>query len=81
MMPLIAHQGGWDEAIYVAVPLVVFAALLRIAKGRAQREADAEHLARHSDDAVEAAASPVTEDPRPRDESRASSPVDPDMPI
>ena len=80
MMPLIAHQGGWDEAIYVAVPLVVFAALLRIAKRRAQREAEAELHARSRGDAGEAAASPVTEDPRPNDEARTSSPVDPDMP-
>jgi hypothetical protein len=35
----LAHQGGWDEALFVAVPLVVFALLLRAAKRRAEREA------------------------------------------
>ncbi|MBI1843746.1 MAG: hypothetical protein HYR89_03915 [Actinobacteria bacterium] len=85
MMPMIAHQGGWDEAIYVAVPLVIFAALLRIAKGRAQHEAEAEVQARSrgeagDTDTGDAAASQVTADPRPPEETRASSPVDPDMP-
>lgn len=35
---LIAHQGGWDEALFVAVPLVVFFVLLRVAKRRAEAE-------------------------------------------
>ncbi len=35
-----AHQGGWDEALYVAVPIVAFAVLLRIAKRRAEIEAE-----------------------------------------
>ena len=34
-----AHQGGWDEALFVAVPLVLFGILLFIAKRRAEREA------------------------------------------
>jgi hypothetical protein len=33
-----AHQGGWDEALFVAVPLVIFFVLLRIAKRRAEAE-------------------------------------------
>ena len=33
-----AHQGGWDEVIFVVVPLVLFAVLLRAAKRRAERE-------------------------------------------
>ena len=34
-MPLvIAHQGGWDEAIFVALPLVLFAVLLVVARRR-----------------------------------------------
>ena len=40
-MPL-AHQGGWDEVLFVAVPLVVFAVLLRIAKRRAEAEGETE---------------------------------------
>jgi hypothetical protein len=36
---LFAHQGGWDEALYVIVPLGGFAWLLRMAKRRAEREA------------------------------------------
>jgi len=35
---VLAHQGGWDEALFVAVPLVVFFILLRIAKRRAEAE-------------------------------------------
>ncbi len=32
---LLAHQGGWDEAVLVAVPLAVFACLLWLASRRA----------------------------------------------
>lgn len=35
---LLAHQGGWDEALLVLVPLAVFALLLRRARKRAERE-------------------------------------------
>ena len=35
----LAHQGGWDEAILVVLPLIVLAALLRIARRRALEEA------------------------------------------
>ena len=34
-----AHQGGWDEAVIVAIPLLLFGVLLWIAKRRAEREA------------------------------------------
>ena len=37
---LLAHQGGWDEALFVLVPLVMFFVLLRIAKKRAEAEAE-----------------------------------------
>lgn len=40
-MPLLAHQGGWDESLFVVVPLLVFAALLWLAKRRADAEARA----------------------------------------
>jgi hypothetical protein len=33
-----AHQGGWDEALYVLVPLVLFGWLLRRAQKRAEAE-------------------------------------------
>jgi hypothetical protein len=33
-----AHQGGWDETLFVVVPLVIFAGLLRMAKRRAESE-------------------------------------------
>lgn len=37
---VLAHQGGWDEAILVALPLVVLVALLRMARRRALEEAE-----------------------------------------
>ena len=38
----LAHQGGWDEALFVAVPIVVLLALLALAQRRAAAEQDAE---------------------------------------
>ncbi len=36
-IPLIyAHQGGWDEILMVAVPILVIVGLLRVARRRAQ---------------------------------------------
>jgi cyanate permease len=37
VVPVLAHQGGWDEALMVAAPLAVIAVLLSIAKRRAER--------------------------------------------
>ncbi|MGH9113987.1 MAG: hypothetical protein ACRDZN_17055 [Acidimicrobiales bacterium] len=34
---LFAHQGGWDEMLFVAVPIAIFAALLVVANRRASR--------------------------------------------
>ncbi|MBA3283202.1 MAG: hypothetical protein H0U29_13325 [Acidimicrobiia bacterium] len=34
---VLAHQGGWDEILLVAAPIVVFVVLLRVANSRAQR--------------------------------------------
>jgi len=34
---LLAHQGGWDEILLVAVPIVVIIAVLRVAKHRVDR--------------------------------------------
>ena len=33
---LLAHQGGWDEALLVAVPIAVIAGLLVLATRRAR---------------------------------------------
>lgn len=33
---LLAHQGGWDEALMVLVPIAVFAGLLVLANRRAR---------------------------------------------
>jgi hypothetical protein len=35
---VLGHQGGWDEALFVAVPLAIFVILLRVAKKRAEAE-------------------------------------------
>jgi hypothetical protein len=37
---ILAHQGGWDEIVFVAAPVLVFAGLLVVAKHRAQLMAD-----------------------------------------
>jgi hypothetical protein len=34
MRLVVAHQGGWDEALFVVVPVAIFAALLAIANRR-----------------------------------------------
>ncbi len=34
---LIAHQGGWDEVMFVAVPIALFAGLLWVANRREAR--------------------------------------------
>lgn len=35
---VVAHQGGWDEILFVLLPIVLFAGLLAIANRRASRE-------------------------------------------
>ncbi len=37
---LVAHQGGWDEVLLVAGPLVAIAGLLLLAKRRVDRAAE-----------------------------------------
>jgi hypothetical protein len=39
-VPVVAHQGGWDEALLVVGPLAVLAALLALARRRARRWRD-----------------------------------------
>lgn len=34
---MFAHQGGWDEFLYAAIPILVIFALLRLANSRAKR--------------------------------------------
>lgn len=46
---LLAHQGGWDELIFVLVPIALFGALLAIANRRATA-AQAEHDADPDDE-------------------------------
>ncbi len=41
MMRLIAHQGGWDEILIVAIPALALLYGLRRAERRARREAEA----------------------------------------
>ncbi len=36
-MTLLAHQGGWDELLFVLLPIALFAGLLAIANRRATR--------------------------------------------
>ena len=37
-MVTLAHQGGWDEMLMVAIPLVLVAVLLVVANRRASQE-------------------------------------------
>ena len=37
MSGVLAHQGGWDEVLFVVVPIAIFAALLAVANKRASR--------------------------------------------
>jgi cyanate permease len=41
---LIAHQGGWDEALLIAAPILIIMALLWLAK----RRVDAAHATTHA---------------------------------
>lgn len=35
---VVAHQGGWDEILFVLLPILLFAGLLAIANRRASRD-------------------------------------------
>jgi hypothetical protein len=37
---VLAHQGGWDELLFVLTPIALFAWLLHVANKRASRMAD-----------------------------------------
>jgi hypothetical protein len=51
MAMVLAHQGGWDEMLFVALPLGLFAFLLFIANRKAQAQLDEEE--REPDSEVE----------------------------
>ena len=40
-LEMLAHQGGWDEALLVAGPLLLFAGIMWNAKRRAVKQAQA----------------------------------------
>jgi hypothetical protein len=42
MIAVVAHQGGWDEMLFVLLPIALFAGLLAVANRRATRQ-QAEH--------------------------------------
>jgi hypothetical protein len=44
----LAHQGGWDEALFVVVPHAAIALLLGVARRRADREAEADRAERRA---------------------------------
>jgi len=61
-MSLIAHQGGWDEILLVAGPMIVVIGVLALVKRRV--EAAARAAAIEVDDAAGATADGVEPDPR-----------------
>jgi hypothetical protein len=46
---VLAHQGGWDEMLFVALPLGLFAFLLFIANRKAQSQLDEEEADQDSE--------------------------------
>jgi hypothetical protein len=42
---VLAHQGGWDEMLFVALPIGLFGLLLYIANKKAQAQLEAEEQA------------------------------------
>ena len=49
---LYAHQGGWDEILMVAGPILVVVGLLRLAERRARRAREAEAVGPTAEDPV-----------------------------
>lgn len=66
MAMLLAHQGGWDEALFVAVPVALFALLLV----RAKRSAEAEQAAEAGAERAPAADTDTTSAARPDADDR-----------
>jgi hypothetical protein len=63
---IVAHQGGWDEALLIAGPIVIIVVLLRVAK----RRVDAAYAGQSS--GVAGQSSGVADDPVDR---RADDPA------
>ena len=49
---IVAHQGGWDEILFVAGPIAFIAALLRVAKRRVDRAAATAPTADDDDESI-----------------------------
>lgn len=46
---MLAHQGGWDEMIFVVAPLVLFTVLLAIARRRVDAGSEVSDDGEHHD--------------------------------
>ncbi|MFM7044645.1 MAG: hypothetical protein ACKOYG_03720 [Ilumatobacteraceae bacterium] len=55
---LVAHQGGWDEILFVVGPILLIAGLLRLAKHRVTRPTGGGHPDAMKDDAHREQAGP-----------------------
>ena len=53
---LFAHQGGWDEILFVLAPLILFAVLLLVARRRVDRMESDHQTEDPTDDRVTEAA-------------------------
>ena len=62
---LLAHSGGWDEALFVLLPIGLFGGLLAIANKRAQ-------IAERADEGARPDPSPDPDPPEQRPDDPAS---------
>lgn len=46
-LAIMAHQGGWDEILLVAGPIVIIVAVLAVAKRRVDARFDADRAEHH----------------------------------
>ena len=60
---MFAHQGGWDEMLYAAVPILLIFGLLRLANTRAKRQVSEGAKHQEVDGLVSQARSADTETP------------------
>lgn len=66
MAVVLAHQGGWDEIAFVAIPIVVILGLLRFAKYRIDKDRAAADEAAPAGDEVDGTAGGGIGDGAPR---------------